>query len=228
MKYTIKWWATGRKKTAHGGSVKTTEHGEQNVEHIAAALATASTIVESKMNPSEGQQEFDYLESLNPEDNVIKEMTSDMASYKEAMPFNYSKINSAGALSQKQGKKISVCLSNGNFKLNQMTSNFVVPIKQKGEFILVLNFSNGQDKVIPGEYNPASGYGKPFWVNAEVKVQKGEKGVIVSLGVREGTATITKLTDDTICGTFDLKTKADSSMKGAVSGQFNVPLEISK
>ena len=80
MKYTIKWWATGRKKTAHGGSVKTTEHGEQNVEHIAAALATASTIVESKMNPSEGQQEFDYLElkihkAETPKEKVSSEVT---------------------------------------------------------------------------------------------------------------------------------------------------------
>ncbi|MCP5108621.1 MAG: hypothetical protein GY950_34870, partial [bacterium] len=79
-----------------------------------------------------------------------------------------------------------------------------------------------------GKYSPAAGYGKPFWVTAEVKLFKGEKGVIVSLGVREGTATIIKMTEDSICGTFDVKTKAGSSLKGTLSGKFNVKMEKSR
>jgi len=36
------------------------------------------------------------------------------------------------------------------------------------------------------------------------------------------------MTDTMICGTFDLRTKADSSVVGVLSGQFNCKLQISR
>lgn len=163
-----------------------------------------------------------------PKGNKITKMSSDMASFKAVGPLDFSKIAAAGAMKKKDGKKVQVVLSNTNFTIKQMTSDFVLPIKKKDQFIAVIRFVNGKDKIVPGTYSAASGYGKPFWAYAEVKLHKGEKGVIVSLSVREGTATITKMTEDSICGTFDLKTKTGSKMKGAISGTFNCKMETSR
>lgn len=163
-----------------------------------------------------------------PKGNVITKMTSGMDSFKAVQPLDFSKIKSAGAMSNKAGTKVQVCLGNGDFTTAQMSNDFVLPIKKKDEFIAVINFLNGKDKVIPGTYKASSGYGKPFWTFAEVKLHKGEKGVIVSLGVQEGTATITKMTADKICGKFDLRTKAGTRMQAAISGEFNCKLEKSR
>ena len=160
-----------------------------------------------------------------PQANKITQMTSGMESFKAVQPLDFSKITSAGALSSKAGAMLQVCLSNGDFTTKQMSSDFVVPIKEKSQFIAVINFSNGSNPVAAGKYNPAAGFKKPFWVTAEVKVHKGEKGVIVSLGVREGTAEILEITDDKVCGTFALKNKKGDSV---ISGEFNVKLEKSR
>ncbi|UCH95133.1 MAG: hypothetical protein JSV88_33485 [Candidatus Aminicenantes bacterium] len=163
-----------------------------------------------------------------PKTNVITKMSSSNNSFKAVQPLDFSKITSGGAMLSKNGKKVAVCLSNGNFTTAQMSNIFVLPIKKKEEFIALIRFSNGKDKIVPGTYSPTSGFGKPFWVYAEVALHKGEKGVIASLGVREGTATIIKMTEDMICGKFHLKTKTGSSVKGEIAGEFNVKLEKSK
>jgi hypothetical protein len=163
-----------------------------------------------------------------PKANVITKMSSSMDSFRAVQPLDFSKIKSAGAMSSKDGKKVELCLSNGDFTTLQMSGSFVVPIKKREEFIVSIRFSNGKDKVVPGTYSAASGYGKPFWVYAEVKLYKGEKGVIVSLGVKEGTATIIRMTEDRICGKFDLRTKTGSSLKGEIAGEFNAKLEKSR
>jgi hypothetical protein len=165
------------------------------------------------------------LEAGCPEGNKITKMTSGMASYKAVLPLDYSKIVSAAAYTNKAGTKLQVCLSNGDFTPQKMASSFVVPIKKKNEFIAVLNFSNGQKPIVAGKYSPTAGYGKPFRVTAEVKVQKGEKGTIVSLGVMEGTAEILEMKGDTMCGTFDLKNKKGDSH---IAGHFNVKITKSR
>lgn len=163
-----------------------------------------------------------------PKGNVISKMNSDMESYKAVQPLDFSKIKSAGAMINKAGTKLSVSLSNGDFTISRMSNDFILPIKKKDEFIAEIEFRNGKDKIVPGTYSAASGYGKPFWTYAEVKLHKGEKGVIVSLGVREGTATIIKMTDTKICGKFNLRTKPDTRTKGHISGTFNCKLEKSR
>lgn len=168
-------------------------------------------------------------ESSCPGGNILTKMTTEMTSFKSASPLDHSKINSAGALINKAGTKLTVSLSNmNNLSINQLANDFVLPIKKKSEFIADIEFRNKKDKIRAGTYSGSSGYGKPFWVFAEVKVHKGEKGVIVSLGIREGEATISKLTSDRICGKFELRSKKGSSTKSIISGEFNVNLKRSR
>ncbi len=160
-----------------------------------------------------------------PEKSVIKNLSSDMDSFKAVAPLDFSRLKSTGAQLRSQGKRLLVLLSNGSFSTAQMADSFVLPIRNKSEFILALNFSNGPDPISPGTYTPAAGYGKPFWVTAEVKLYKPEKGVIVSLGVVEGSAVITRLDKNRVCGSFDLKNRQGTSF---ASGEFNLPLETEK
>jgi hypothetical protein len=163
-----------------------------------------------------------------PKGNVITKMDSSSESFKAVLPLDFSTVKSAGAMLNKAGTKLSVSLSNADFPISAMANDFILPIKSKDQFIAEIEFTNGKDKILPGTYEASSGYGKPFWVYAEIKLHKEEKGVIVSLGVREGTATIIKMTDTMICGKFDLRTKADSGVKGFLSGEFNCKLEKSR
>ena len=169
-----------------------------------------------------------YPEESCPENSAITEMISSSATVKAMEPFDFSKIKSSGALLMKNGTKLGVYLSNGDFTIKQMSNSFIVPVKEKGVFIVAINFTNARKEIAAGTYSAAAGYGKPFWVTAEIKVAREEKGAIVSLGVREGTATIIKITESSICGTFDLKLKKKDAITNAISGQFNVPLEKSK
>ncbi len=163
-----------------------------------------------------------------PKGNVITKMDSGSESFKAVRPLDFSTIKSAGAMLNKAGTKLSVSLSNANFSISAMSNDFILPIKSKDQFIAEIEFTNGKEKIVPGIYEASSGYGKPFWTYAEIKLHKGAKGVIVSLGVREGTATIIKMTDTMICGRFDLRTKTGSSVKGILSGEFNCKLEKSR
>lgn len=165
-----------------------------------------------------------------PGENVIEKMASTMKSFQEVAPLDFSTIHSSGALMKKDGSKISVCLSNGKgFTVQQLANDFVLPLKSKKEFIAQIVFSmGGGKKITTGEYSPQAGYGKPFWVFAEVKVAVGEKGTVVSLGISEGTARIIKLTEDRLCGTFDLRSKTGSALISEIRGTFNVPYEVSR
>lgn len=163
-----------------------------------------------------------------PRGNSITKMDSGNNSYKAVQPLDFSAVKAAGAMINKAETKVSVCLSNANFSISKMANDFILPITTKDQFIAVVKFNNGKDKIVPGTYSASSGYGKPFWAYAEIKLHKGEKGVIVSLGVREGTATIIKMTDNMICGTFNLRTKTGSSVVGVLTGEFNCKMEKSR
>jgi len=169
-----------------------------------------------------------YTEESCPENSAITEMISSSSTVKAMEPFDFAMIKSGGALLKENGTKLGVYLSNGDFTIKQMSSSFLVPVKEKGIFITAINFTNARKAIETGTYSAAAGYGKPFWVTAEIKVAREEKGAIVSLGVREGTATIIKITETSICGTFDLKLKKKDAITNAISGQFNVPLEKSR
>ena len=164
-----------------------------------------------------------------PKENKLTKMDSGMVSFQDVSPLDFSKINSAGALIDKAGKKLTVSLSNGiDLSTAQLANDYVLPIKDKKIFIVDIEFRNNKDPIVAGSYSGASTFGKPFWGFAEVKVHKGEKGVVVILGIKEGTATIIKLTADSVCGTFSLRTKTDSKIQSVISGEFNVKLEKSK
>jgi hypothetical protein len=159
-----------------------------------------------------------------PQGNVITIMTSSMPSFKDALPLDFSSLKASGAQLSKNGRELRVCLANEVFPIAAMANSFVLPLTKKGQFILQLNFSNGVDAVTPGKYDPAAGYGKPFWVFAEVKVLVGEKGTIASLGARTGTAEIIKMTEAMVCGRFHLQSKTGETVNSEVAGEFNVKL----
>ena len=163
-----------------------------------------------------------------PKGNAITKMTSAMQAFKDAQPLDFSSLKAGGALLSKDGRQLQVCLANEVFPVADMAISFVLPLNKKGQFILQLNFYNGVPAVTTGKYDPASGYGKPFWVTAEVKVMVGEKGTIVMLGVNEGTAEIIAINDATVCGRFRLKTKAEYPLAAEVAGEFSVKLEKSR
>ena len=162
-----------------------------------------------------------------PKANVIAKMVSAMQPFRDAQPLDRTHLKACGAQLSKDGKELSVCLANGDFAIADMANSFVLPLKQKGQFILQINFANGAG-IVPGTYDPAAGYGKPFWASGEVKVAIGDKGTIVMLGAGEGTAEIIAMSGSTVCGRFRLKTAAGHPQPSEVAGEFNVPLERSR
>jgi len=162
-----------------------------------------------------------------PKANVIAKMVSAMQPFRDAQPLDSTHLNACGAQLSKDGKELRVCLANGDFAVADMANSFVLPLKHKGQFILQVNFSNGAG-IVPGTYDPAAGYGKPFWVSAEVKVAIGDKGTIVMLGAGEGTAEIVAMSGSTACGRFRLKTVAGHPQPSEVAGEFNVKVERSR
>lgn len=161
-----------------------------------------------------------------PRDNLISSMEqTTIESFKAVSPLDFSKIKSSGAYLSKDGKKLSVCLSNGDFTIKEMSNDWVSYIKNKEDFILVVKFTNGDAQVVEGEYSASAGYKKPFWVYSEVRIFHGEKGATVSLGVNEGKARIISMKDGKICGDFDLKAKNNTSR---AKGEFNTDITVSK
>jgi len=176
---------------------------------------------------------FIFMVSLPGEDcpqkNIIAKMTTNMDSFNAVSPLDHSVIRSSGAQLNKAGTKLTVSLSNmENIPVNKLANDFVLPITKKDQFILDIELRNAKKEVVAGTYSGSSGYGKPFWAFAEVKLHKGKKGVIVSMGIREGQVTITKMTDSMVCGKFDLRSKKGSSQNSSLSGEFNVKLERSR
>ena len=162
------------------------------------------------------------------EGNVITAMSSNSNSFLAVQPLDFSSILSAGAFQSKDGTKLQVCLSNADFDITQMSNDYVIPITEKSQFIAVIKFSNARQENIAGTYNANAGYGKPFWGYAEIKLYNGDKGVMVSLGVNEGTAVITEKTADHIKGTFDLRSVTKSGKNAELTGTFDCPLTTSK
>jgi hypothetical protein len=163
-----------------------------------------------------------------PDGNVLSAMETAMESVQKVSPLDFSSVVSAGAQLKKDRTKIRVCLSNGELSIAEMANDYVLPLTDTSQFIAVVSFTNGGEPVTEGEYSAASGYGKPFWAFAEIRVKVGEKGTTVSLGVAQGTATITKLSEDRVCGSFDLRTTDDASFPGVITGEFSCPLEVSR
>ena len=164
-----------------------------------------------------------------PEKNIVKKMTTTMTSFKAVSPLDHNIIRSGGALLNKAGTKLTVSLSNmKGVAINKLANDYVLPITQKDQFIVEIEFRNAKKEIISGTYKGSSGYGKPFWAFAEVQLHKGLKGVVVSMGIREGEAIITKMENNIICGKFNLMSKKGSTQNSHISGEFNVKLERSR
>jgi hypothetical protein len=162
-----------------------------------------------------------------PAANVITKMNSAMDSFKAALPLDFSRITSAGVVWKRNGTEVEVLLSNGDFTTRQMANEFEPTVKKNGEFIVVIHFANNGKKITAGAYRAGSDHKSPFWVYVELKLYNvsENKGKIISLGVREGTAEIFQLTDKKVCGKFQLQTGKNSRQPGEIAGEFNVSLE---
>lgn len=164
-----------------------------------------------------------------PEKNIVEKMTTTMTSFKAVSPLDHNIIRSGGAQLNKAGTKLTVSLSNmEGVSISKLANDFVLPITKKDQFIVDIEFRNAKKEIISGTYKGSSGYGKSFWAFAEVKLHKGVKGVVVSLGIREGEAVITKMDNNMICGKFNLMSKKGSTQNSYLSGEFNVKLERSR
>jgi hypothetical protein len=164
-----------------------------------------------------------------PAGNSIKTLTNTFGQgFKDVPPLDLKNIRSAAALRSKDGRQIEVFLSNGNFTVDQMANEYVLPLKSKNEFILVLTFHNGTNPAVDGTYSPKAGYGKPFWSSVVVRILSGPKGTNVSLGANEGTSTIKGISGGRVTGSFQVKTRNGDKVMAEAVGTFDAPLSTSK
>lgn len=152
-----------------------------------------------------------------PSADKIEIMNVTTPAFAEAGPYDISKIKSAKVFVLDNGKRIKVCLA--NIELKSYLSVDAVGAKKlsAGEFVLILNLSNGPNEVVAGTYSPKAGYGKPFWATAEVLTGSGKSGMFFSIGASDGTANLIEFSKNKACGTFDITGAA-----GQVKGTFNI------
>lgn len=164
-----------------------------------------------------------------PAGNSIKALSNTFGpGFKDVEPFDLEGIRSAAALRSKDGKKVEVFLSNGSFTVDQMANEYVLPLKSKKEFILVLTFHNGTNPAVDGTYSPKAGYGRPFWSSVVVRILSGPKGTNASLGANEGTCTIKGISGGRVTGSFQVKTRNGDKVMAEATGTFDAPLTTSK
>jgi hypothetical protein len=188
-------------------------------EGTAAPTADAPTAHQSDESIDAAAEPVEPLGDC-PDGNTVSEVSSDMPAYVASGDIAFAEVKSAVAVSRKNGSRIDVYLSNTAFEPDEMKGTMMTPVRNAGEAIVVVKFSNADQKVLPGEYDPAAGYGKPMWVNADIEVKgEGDNGTMVGVGASEGTARILDMRDGNICGTFEL-----SGGRSQIAGEFNVPL----
>lgn len=148
--------------------------------------------------------------------------------FKDVAPLDFTKIRSAAALRSKDGRKVEVFFSNGDFSVDQMANEYVLPLKSKKEFILALTFHNGSNPAVDGTYSPKAGYGRPFWSTVVVRILSGPKGTNASLGANEGTCTIKGIPGGRVTGSFQVKSRNGEKVMAEAAGTFDAPLTTSK
>lgn len=163
------------------------------------------------------------------EGNSIKVLSNSYEpGFRDVAPLDLKSIRSTAALRSKDGRQVQVFLSNGAFTADQMANEYVLPLKDKKEFILVLTFHNGPTPAVDGVYSPKTSYGKPLWSSVVVRILSGPKGTNVSLGANEGTCTIKGISGGRVTGSFQVKSRNGDKVMAEASGTFDAPLTTSK
>ncbi|HBB37630.1 MAG TPA: hypothetical protein DEP63_02125 [Candidatus Magasanikbacteria bacterium] len=116
--------------------------------------------------------------------------------------------------------KLNVYIANEDYAVSKF-GGLDSPVKgaEKGTGVLQLVFSNGAEEVGVGTYDPASGYGQPNWVTAEMHVPVGPTATDALLSMNSGSAEVVAMDDSKVCGTFDL-TGAKSTAVGTFVATF--------
>lgn len=153
--------------------------------------------------------------------NSVTKAVSTMDTYRANGPFDFSNVASAHGVLTKEGKRLTIGLSNMELDAGDIASvNYVPPTLTATDWILLVHFHNGPDPIVPGEYDPNSGYKQPFWLSTEIVVKKeGDEnvGVILSLGPDQGMGVLSGFDGKSACGTFDVSRKENGA-----AGSFNV------
>jgi len=164
-----------------------------------------------------------------PAGNSIKALSNSYdPGFKDVSPLDLKSIRSAAALRSKDGRQVQVFLSNGDFTADQMANEYVLPLKSKKEYILVLTFHNGPNPVADGSYSPKAGYGKPFWSSVVVRILSGPKGTNASFGATEGTCSIKGASGGRVTGSFQVMSRNGDKVMAEATGTFDAPLTTSK
>lgn len=159
-----------------------------------------------------------------PAATVVTKLASENEPFMASQPIDLGAVRTAKAL-PKSGGRMKVFLTNGDFPAAAMDSSMVVPVKAQGDVIVALQFMNAGQPVVAGEYRPSAGYGKAMSVMADVIVTGGTpSGAVVTFvaaqGSDSGSATVTAVNEDYVCGRFDL-----TGGLGSVAGEFVARIE---
>lgn len=147
-----------------------------------------------------------------PENTACPEKTTMKVASKNggypAEPIDWSNIKCAKASWNFAGyggdaKALTVYLSNTEFTFDQLKGHSGIELPA-GQGIVTLIFSNGQKNASAGVYKTTPNYADPFSVIAGIYV-KGRTTVQFDSYKTTGTAEITELTADKVCGKFSLK-----------------------
>jgi hypothetical protein len=160
------------------------------------------------------------LHAACPERNAVGTLSSSLTDFPNGIDF--SVVAASAAREKSGGNSLYVYLSNTELSLGQMSSSMVSPIKDQSQGVLILKLSNGQEKVAPGEYSPAAGYGQPGFASAELRRMKPDgKAMDLVFNLKSGTIHLQEVANGRACGTFDLTGIEETR----ISGSFDVAIE---
>ncbi len=160
---------------------------------------------------------FSVGSAVCPPLSKIAVMNVTSPGFAEAGPYEIGKIKPGKVFVLDGGKRIKVCLANVELKSYLSVDALAAQKLKPGEFVLILNLSNGPSPVVAGTYSPKAGFGKPFWATAEVLTGAGKAGTFFSIGTQGGTVELIEFSQGKACGTFNLTGAA-----GQLQGQFSV------
>ena len=131
-------------------------------------------------------------------------------------PFDLPTFSFAKAELKKEGTQLSVHISNGDWPVASMRQAHLF-LKKQSDTVLTLTFYGKKQPVAAKEY----GSGSAFFGKEEVQTSLYTATIARGMSTK-GKATIVAMTDDSVCGTFELVSQYHDDNK--ISGTFVAPL----
>jgi hypothetical protein len=147
------------------------------------------------------------LESLNAWDE-----------FKKTGPYNTDSVKNASAVFHSD-KRTHVIISNAEVSPSEILADPTKSqLKGEGKLALDIVLSNSSKPLVVGEYSPKNRFGK-MGVRTNLMLGNSEQAAS-GLSAKDGTVEIKEVTDEKVCGNFDLVTPY-----GPVKGQFVAPIQ---